>query len=297
MDFKQIEAFISVAKLKSFSKAANHIFLSQPTISSHVSSLERELNIQLFDRTSKEVNLTPAGASFFNYAIDIINTRNHAINSIANFNKKISGKLNLSCSTTPCNTIVPELLKKFLDKYPDVTFNVKERSSGDIIKNILDLKSEIGIIGTSVDNPKVKCFEILEDDLIVISHPSLGLSHEITVQELFKHKFIFREKNSATRITFENELIKNEYSLHMLKILCEVNNIDTLIQFVRSSMGVSIISKKLYENYAYDTNLKCTYIADMEVKRHIYLAINSKRTLSPTGKAFFDMCKEEFLLP
>lgn len=296
MDFKQIEAFISVAKLKSFSKAANQIFLSQPTISSHISSLEKELNIQLFDRTSKEVNLTPAGESFFNYAVDIINTRNHAVHSIANFNKKICGKLNLSCSTTPCNTIVPELLKKFLDKYPDVTFNVKERGSGDIIKNILDLKSEIGIVGTCIDNPKITYFNIVEDDLIVISHPSLGLPADISVQELFKYKFIFREKNSATRITFENELAKNDLSLNALKILCEVNNIDTLIQFVRSGMGVSVLSKKLYENYAYDTNLKCSVISDLEIKRNIYLAINSKRTLSPTAKAFFEMCKTEFSL-
>lgn len=294
MDFKQIEAFISVAKLKSFSKAANTIFLSQPTISSHISSLEKELSIQLFDRTSKEVNLTPAGESFFNYAIDIINTRNHAVVALSNFNNKISGKLNLSSSTTPCNTIVPDLLKKFIDKYEDVTFNIIEQGSGEIIKNILDLKSEIGIVGTCIENDKIKCFKLLEDDLIIISNPSLNLEDEVSISSLFKHKFIFREKNSATRITFENALLDKDIPLNNLKVLCEVNNLDTLIQFVRSGMGISIVSKKLYENYSYDQNLKYSVIKDLDLKRDIYLVINSKRTLTPTANAFFDMCKEEF---
>ncbi len=143
MDFKQLEAFISVAKLRSFSKAANAIYLSQPTISSHISSLEKELRLQLFDRTSKEVNLTPAGESFLQYANDIINTRNHAITELSNFNNNISGKLNISASTTPCNAILPSLINKFNELYSNVKFNVKEQGSVGIIKDILDLNCEI----------------------------------------------------------------------------------------------------------------------------------------------------------
>lgn len=87
MDFKQIEAFINVAKFKSFSKAAEAIFLSQPTISAHISNLEKELNTTLFDRSSKEVNLTPAGKIFFDYALNLLNIRNNAIYSINEFQK------------------------------------------------------------------------------------------------------------------------------------------------------------------------------------------------------------------
>lgn len=105
MDFKQIEAFISVAKFKSFSKAANRTFLSQPTISSHISNLERELSVQLFDRTSKEIILTAAGESFLEYALAIINTRNEAINHVSIFNETISGKLNLAVALLPATLL------------------------------------------------------------------------------------------------------------------------------------------------------------------------------------------------
>lgn len=295
MDFKQIEAFISVAKLKSFSKAANTIFLSQPTISSHISSLERELNIQLFDRTSKEVNLTPAGESFLDYAVDIINTRNHAIVALSDFNSNISGKLNLSASTTPCNSIVPILTKKFGSLYPEVTFNINEQNSGKIIKDIINLESELGIVGTSINHDKIKSYKLLEDDLVVISHPSLNLPRELEIKDLLKYKFIFREKNSATRKTFE-DLVSEQFDTNKLNILCEVNNLDTLVQFVKTGMGISIVSSKIYENSSSDNKLTESKIKDLNLKRNIYLIMNSKRTLTPTARAFFYMCKEDFNL-
>lgn len=295
MDFKQIEAFVSVAKFKSFSKAANTIFLSQPTISSHIASLEKELSIQLFDRTSKEVNLTPAGESFLDYAVDIINTRNHAIVALSDFNSTISGKLNLSASTTPCNSIVPKLMQKFSVKYPDVTFNVNEQNSGKIIKAIMNLDCEIGIVGSSINHDKITTYKLLEDELILISHSNLNLPSEIELKNLLKYKFIFREKSSATRATFES-LISEKLDINKLNVLCEVNNLDTLIQFVKTGMGVSIVSSNVFKNFAFDSNLSCSKIRDLSLKRDIYLVTNSRRTLSPTAKAFFTMCKEDFNL-
>lgn len=291
MDFKQIEAFLSVAKYKSFSKAATIIFLSQPTISSHISSLEKELNIQLFDRSSKEVNLTPAGSAFLDYAIDIVNTRKNAISALSDFNSCVCGNLNLSASTTPCNSIVPELLKKFGCKYPSVTFSINEQSSGDIVKAIDNLECELGIIGNKLSNNKIKSYKLLEDELVIISNPKFKLPELVDVNKLYKYPFIFREKNSSTRTTFEN-LLSTTIDLNKINIYCEVNNLDTLLQFVKTGMGISIVSSKVYDNYSYDKSLVCSKIKDISIKRDISLIMNSKRTLSPTANAFFDMCKE-----
>ncbi|MFD3155450.1 selenium metabolism-associated LysR family transcriptional regulator [Haloimpatiens sp. FM7330] len=296
MDFKQIEAFISVAKLKSFSKAADSIFLSQPTISSHISSLERELDVQLFDRTSKEVNLTPAGQSFLEYAIDILNIRNTAVTHISEFNKNICGKLNLLASTTPCNSIVPNLIFKFKNNYSDTTFDIKELSSGEIIKNILNYNYEIGIIGSNIVNEKIKSYKLMDDELIVISHPKLNLPNVITFDTLRNEKFIMREKSSATRKTIEFELKNHNINLNSLNITCEVNNLDTLIQFVKTGMGISIISKKVFNNSLSNSNIKMSTFQDVSLKRGIYLVINSKRTLTPCGRAFLDLCAKEYNL-
>lgn len=294
MDFKQIEAFISVAKLKSFSKAANTIYLSQPTISSHIASLEKDLNTQLFDRTSKEVNLTPAGTCFLEYALDIINTRNNAISCIGNFNNNVSGSLNLSASTTPCNTIVPHLIDKFSTKYPYIKFNIKEEGSGEIVQAIRNLSCEIGIIGNHVQSDKISCFKLIDDELVVISSPELKLPSEISVEDLLKYKFIMREHDSATRKTFEDKLIEAGVNLNKVNVFCEVNSLDTIVQFVKTSIGISIISKNVCKDYIENGKINISTIKGISMLRGIYMVFNAKRTLSPTAKAFLSLCKEEF---
>lgn len=292
MDFKQLEAFITVSKLKSFSKAANAIYLSQPTISSHIASLERELNIQLFDRTSKEVNLTPIGESFLQYANDIINIRNNAITDLANFNNNISGILNIAASTTPCNSVLPSLISKFNQLYSNVKFNIKEQGSGNILKDIIDLKCEIGLIGSSIDNPKITSHKIMDDELVIISSSKLNIPPVVSVNELMKYPFIIREKESATRHTLEAELHKHDIDYKKLKILCEVDSVHAQLKLINLGLGLSIISKSLCDNRMLNGDMRISRIENIEIKRELFLVISSKRTLTPIARAFYNMCKD-----
>jgi len=294
MDFKQIEAFINVAKHKSFSKAANSIFLSQPAISSHIASLEKDLHIQLFDRTSKEVILTPAGESFLKYAIDILNTRDKAVTYLSNFNNTVSGKLFLAASTTPCNTVVPQLIKEFHSLYPNVLFNVTELNSGQIIENIIKFDAELGIVGEFVNDEKIKCYKLVEDELVVISHPSLNIPNEITLKDLLKNSFVMREKNSATRKTFEDILHKNHIDVNNLNVCYGVNSLDTLFQFVKAGLGVSVVSNQTCNDYVASGSINKSSIKNISINRNIYLVISAKRTLTPTAKAFFNLCRNKF---
>ncbi|HCQ88901.1 MULTISPECIES: selenium metabolism-associated LysR family transcriptional regulator [unclassified Clostridium] len=294
MDFKQLEAFITVAKLRSFSKAANAIYLSQPTISSNISSLEKELKIQLFDRTSKEVNLTPAGESFLEYATDIINTRNNAIADMSNFNNNISGRLHISASTTPCNSILPELISNFNDTYSNVKFNIKEQGSVGIIKDILDLNCEIGLVGTMIHNSKIKSYKIMDDELVIVSHPNLNLPEVVKPSDLLNYKFIIRERESATRKTFESALMDGDIDVNKLKVLCEVDNLDAQIKLLKLGMGVSILSKCLCDDLVNCNKMRISTIQGLSLKRSIYLIVSSRRTLTPIATAFFNMCKDMY---
>jgi DNA-binding transcriptional LysR family regulator len=291
MDFKQIEAFISVAKQKSFSKAASSIFLSQPTISSHILNLEKELKVQLFDRTSKEVNLTPAGKYFLDYAVDIINTRNTAISNLSDFNASICGVLNLAASTTPCYAIVPTLIDKFNFLHPNIVFNILQQSSGEIINNIINLDCEVGLVGTIIDSDKIKSYPLLEDTLVVISSPKYNLPKEISIESLINYKFIMREKASATRKTFEASYEAFTGSPLKLTTNCEVNNMDTLMQLVKAGIGVSVASYSIASKFIEAGELNFSTIENLPLKRNIYLVVNSKRTLTPTAKAFLNLCK------
>lgn len=296
MDFKQLEAFITVSKLKSFSKAANAIYLSQPTISSHISSLERELKIQLFDRTSKEVNLTPAGRSFLQYANDIINTKNNAITDLSNFNNNISGGLNISASTTPCNSLIPSLVTNFNNLYSNVKYNIKEQGSVAILKDIIDLKCEIGFVGTIIDNSKINNYKIMEDELVIISNSKLNLPEVITLDDLIKYPFIIREKESATRHTLESQLHLHNVDPKRLNVVCEVDSVHAQLKFINLGLGISIISKNLCDNNLLNENMRISRIEGLDLKRDIFLIVSSKRTLTPIANAFFNMCQELYNL-
>ncbi len=296
MDFKQLEAFITVSKLRSFSKAANAIYLSQPTISSHISSLEKELNIQLFDRTSKEVNLTPVGESFLQYANDIINLRNNAITDLSNFNNNITGVLNIAASTTPCNSLLPTLVSTFSELYSNVKFNIKEQGSVSIIKDIIDLKCEIGLVGTIIDNSKINSYKIMEDELVIVSNPKLNLPETISIDDLIKYPFIIREKESATRHTLEAQLHASKIDPKKLKVLCEVNSVHAQLKLINLGLGISIISKSLCDDGFISSNMRISRVENVDLRRDLFLIVSSKRTLTPIARAFFSMCKNIYNL-
>jgi DNA-binding transcriptional LysR family regulator len=294
MDFKQIEAFINVAKYKSFSKAANISSFSQPAISSHIAKLEKDLGVQLLDRTSKEVTMTPAGESFLKYAIDIISTKERAVRNISSFNNKVEGKLNIAASTTPCNTLVPKLLRDFHLVYPGVNFSVTELNSGEIIEKVIKFDAEIGIVGEMVNDEKIDCYKLAEDELVVISPTSFNFPEEISLKFLLKNDFIMRERNSATRKTFEDFLHNKHIELNKLNVSCEVNSLDTIIQFVKSGIGVSVVSSQVCDDYVSCGLIRRSNIINTPMLRSIYLIVSSKRTLTSTAKAFFNLCRDKY---
>ena len=111
MDFKQIEAFVNVVRFKSFSRAADATFFTQPTISTHISSLEKELNTKLLDRKGRTVEMTPHGQKFYQYAVEMVNARAQAIEALDNGDDNLDGVLELQTSTVPGIAFLPEIIR------------------------------------------------------------------------------------------------------------------------------------------------------------------------------------------
>jgi DNA-binding transcriptional LysR family regulator len=291
MDFKQIEAFINVAKYKSFSKAAEAIYLSQPTISAHIASLEQELNISLFDRHGKEIRLTRAGALFLEYAVNLIDIRNTAITSISDFDNTVAGNLNIASSTTPCHFILPNLVKSFYDVYPEVDFSIKEASTRDVIEQILSGEADIGIVGEIINDSRLSYDRIDDDKLVVISNSSV-LPEKLKINTLLQQRFISREKGSATRNVFEHAIKSKGYSIDRLNIFAEVSSLEAVLQFVKCGLGISVVSELACRDYISTGLIRKHEIEDLDITREIYVVTHMKRTLPPTARAFYKHIKD-----
>jgi DNA-binding transcriptional LysR family regulator len=120
------------------------------------------------------------------------------------------------------------------------------------------------------------------------------LNNRFLINLLLNYKFIFRERNSATRKSFEKALLDLGLDIEQMNILCEVNSIDTLLQLVKCGLGVSIVSKGVCEDYISSGSIKVSRVNNLTLKRYIYMITSSRRTLTPTAKAFYSICKNEF---
>ena len=147
MDFRQIEAFVYVVRHKSFSKAADAIYLTQPTISSHISSLENEIGTKLVDRSGKEITPTEAGKMFYEFANNLINIRDNAVFTLSEFSRKIEGKVEIAASTVPAEYLLPKLMLGFRNKYDKISFSVQQLDSKQVIDELLERNFEFGIVG------------------------------------------------------------------------------------------------------------------------------------------------------
>ena len=169
MDIKQLEAFVYVVETCSFSKAGELLHLTQPTISSHILSLERELNIKLIVRTTKETYPSEAGKLLYNYAKEILIMRENAIQAIQMFSQEMRGTITVAASTIPGQYYLPRLLQSFREKYPDIKFNIQMTDSADVVDRVTTRSAEVGFSGTEIDAPKCVYREFADDRLVVIT--------------------------------------------------------------------------------------------------------------------------------
>jgi DNA-binding transcriptional LysR family regulator len=291
MDFRQLEAFVNVAKYKNFSKAGKALYLSQPTISLHISNLEKELSVSLFDRTSKEVNLTPSGKEFLTYALDMINMKNKALHHIMSTENTITGSIHISTSTTPNLVLLPRAIKAFQLMNPDVKFIIEEKSSTLILEDVCSLNSDIGLVGMKVENDRFLSTHLFDDELVFICSKDAPLNGVVEIKDLAGHNFIGRTDQSATRVDLERAMVEQGIDVSMLENIIEIDNMNLTLQLVAENVGISYMSKCIFNCYRNFINIKDFQIRGLNIARHIYLLTNRRRTLSPAVEDFVELLK------
>lgn len=296
LDFRQLETFIQVVKLKSFSKAAQQLYLTQPTITSHIQNLESELGTILLNRSGKSISPTGAGKLLYKYALNIINMRNMAQFDLGVYKGKIQGHLDISISSIPRHYVLPSLLKDFMSKYPEVTFSITDYDSKNVFDSIIEGNTDFGIVGTYFKSPNLEYIDLINDELCVITpnnsdYPWENYS-ELDSEFLINEKIISREKGSGTRSLIESQFIENGIDYDSLKIIAYVDDTDAIKRFVELGIGISFTSKKAIKREVDMGLLKCFTIKGFELKRMFYFIYHKKRQLSPLSKTFKDFVVE-----
>lgn len=291
MDIHQLRVFASVFRNKSFSKASEELYLTQPTISDHIKTLEEELNCKLFDRLGRTIIPTKEAEVLYSHAMEIIEKANNIKDIIGQFKKEIAGDLIIGASTIPGTYLMPLAIASFKKQHPSVSFQVIISDSKVIIEKVSRHELLMGIVGAKLSNGQLNFIPFLEDELIVVSSPSLIKKDKATLDELTQIPMIFREEGSGTRRETERILEGNGIALDSIKISGVFGSTDAVKQAVKGGMGISILSKLSVADELKFKALKEIKVKDIQMKRKFYIVTHKKRTLPAVYNIFLEYLK------
>ncbi|MEW6067725.1 MAG: selenium metabolism-associated LysR family transcriptional regulator [Nitrospirota bacterium] len=286
MDIHRLRIFTTVFQDKSFSKASKKLLLSQPTISTHIKALEEELNCKLFDRLGRTIIPTKEAEFLFRHAIEVIEKVDALKGAMGQLNKEIAGKLIIGASTIPGTYLLPAMISTFQKKYPSVSFHILVSDSKEIIERVSSHELYLGIVGARLGNEHINYMPFIEDELIVISSPSLVKINLMTLQELIKYPMVLREEGSGTRRETEKILGEKGISLNDIKITGIFGSTDAIKQAVKEGLGVSILSRFSVIDELKHKSIKEIKIADTPMHRRFYIITHKKRSLPSAYNIF-----------
>lgn len=286
MNLKQLEAFVQVAEKKNFSKAAKELFLTQPTVSAHISRLEKELNTRLLIRNTKDVELSEEGERLYEYAKQIILMTEQIIQEFGQeTDMGERSSIVIAASTVPAQYLLPDILAKFRQKYPREQFHIQESDSADVVEQVALRNVDIGFTGTELTNKYCEFIPFYDDDLIVIT-PNTEQFHKrkqsSSVMDWIRSEpLIMREEGSGTRKETMKILQNMGLNQKELNIIASVENPETIKRSVSSGMGISILSALAARDAMSNGAVLGFSLGEMLGKRQIYVVYNKSFHLSP----------------
>lgn len=291
MDFKQIEAFVNVVRYKSFSKAADATFFTQPTISTHIRNLEKELGVKLLDRKSRVVEMTPQGTKFYKYAVEMINARAQAIDALDNSSDKIDGILEIQTSSIPAVTFLPELLAGFRQEHNGIQYYVASSDTQNVIDNIIERRGEIGFVGEEPASSSLTSVKVFTDKTVMIAPRSYNLPAKVKLEDVISCPFIWRETGSATRKTFEATAAGLGFDKDAFEVAALFDDMDSILRSVEAGLGVAIVSEKVASTIGNRSTISIVEIEDFSEERSFYMIHLRSTSLSPAAGAFAEYVK------
>lgn len=292
MDIRQIETFVEVVRLESFSKAAEKLFITQPTVSNHITALEKEVGSELIDRSGRLFRITPTGQILYEHAEKIIDQINNAKYEIDAYDQGLQGKISILSSSIPREYILPDLIKSFLEEHPKISFSLQGSDSKEAIKRILTYENDFAIVGKMNDNPKLDFVKLVKDSSVLIvpndKFENLENGDTVKFEDILDESFILREYGSASLETIINAIYQSSKDARKLRIVGTCDDNEAIKSLVSKGVGLSFMNKIAIERDIKEKRFKYLNIKGVDFSRDFYFLYHREKPLSPLGKRFKD---------
>jgi len=290
MDYDQLASFLEVAKLQSFSRAAEKIYRTQPAISAQVRLLEQECGEKLFDRSGKKVLLTPAGEILRRYAEKLMETQKEALQAIAELNQTPRGKLSIGANEATCLYVLPKTFARFKQLYPLVQISIYRNFSHKILQKVQEGAVDMGIVTLPQTANNMEVISVFRDEVQVVvpkNHP-LAKKKSVTMEEVAFYPLIL-PKTGHTRVVFDRLLRPFR---DKLQISMELASVETIKKFVGAGLGISLISRTYGQPEVAAGVLKLIPLEGQKLYRELGLIFRRDRYLSLPAKVFIEVVRD-----
>ena len=296
MNLKQLEVFIKVAESGSFSKGAEATFITQSTVSQHISALESEFGLKLLDRTGKGALPTGGGKILLERARRLVEYAREIPVALARFKGVEEAELTIAGSSIPGEYMIPAALPTLISRFPGVTIVLLQGDSRDVLGKLMAEEVEFGVVGGSFDEESLQFTRLAEDELVLIApcgHRWSGMA-EITKEELLGEQVVLRETGSGTGRATAKALREAGIDPAKLKVAAHLGSNGAVKRAVMAGIGVSFVSAVSVQRELTQGSLIQVPMAGVSIKREFYLANRKGRELSPAAIAFKGIMMEMY---
>jgi len=290
MEFSQLETFVTIAREKNFSRAAERMLRTQPAISIAIRRLEEEIGAPLFDRSRRSATLTDAGEALLAYAQRILNLRAEAIGSIKELRQLQRGKVSIGANESTSLYLLPQIILDYRQKYPGIKVEVYRSVSAALPREIIDMNLDFAILSFEPPDSDLESFPILNDDLVLIMSPKHPLAgrKSITIKELGKESFIAHNVKSPSRVKVIEAF--NRFKVP-LNIDIELSAIEPIKKFVQLGMGLAFVPRMCVQQELEQGTIATVPIEKFKIQRTLRIVYRRGKTHSYAAEAFLRVVK------
>ena len=290
-DLRQLEIFLKVVELGSFSKAGEAVHLAQASVSERIATLENMVGAKLLDRMGRRVSPTKAGELLYQQAQRLLEMKRAACLEMQDFLGIKQGEISIGASTIPGEYILPKVVGRFSKEYQRIMVTLTVADSEEIERRVLDGEFELGVIGRKSSNKNLASHELWKDELVLAlpsTHRWAG-KKEVAIQEVVNEPFISRELGSGTLKSMEPFLQgAGLEGIASLNVVARLGTSTAVKEGVKAGLGISILSAVALETEVKAGVLKALRLKGIPMFRYFYLIRDKRRTASPIGRSLMD---------
>ena len=287
MNINQLWVFYNVAKHKSFTRAAETLFVSQPSISNQLKLFEDTYDLKLFERFGKKIELTSSGEILYSYAVRIFRLVEETEVVINELKATKAGRIRIGAGNTPGTYYLPEIIDSFRRKHPNIEIQMDVGYDLNIIEGILNFKSDLGLIGRSVSHPNIVSIPLWKEELILLVPPNhpFARAETINISLLQDQPFIMAEKGSGVREIAE-EILSGMGPAP--RVIMELGENEAIKHAVASGLGITIISAMVAKRELETGSLRAVRLSGARIMRQFSIIHHRDKYLSQLIRAFMD---------